>query len=238
MGKLSQKGRCIPIRVNDTDRQHKITDTPQKSVYIPLVFTTVCTHVFATRFQFYFNCSLQSCGIHWIPVPFRWIPLDSTGFRWIPPEWPDSDRNRGGTVKYCQAELKDINQYVKSSNFGLVESNGAWNISGWRWLNHHHLHQWYVFHWDERESVKHVNQGSSASGKTLKHLPLTHTHYTHTTTISVQEFGAFEIEKYHMCLKSQLFRFITGFMYLIASVVLRPHKQLDMLRVIYKSSRE
>ena len=78
-----------------------------------------------------------------------------------------------------------------------------------------------MLHGDERESVK---QGSSASGKTIKHLTLTHTHYTHTTTISVQEFGAFDIEKYHLCLKSQLFRFITGFMSLIASVVLRPYK--------------
>ena len=66
-------------------------------------------------------------------------------------------------------------------------------------------------HGDECESVKHAKQGSSASGKTLKHLTLTHTHYTHTTTILVQEFGAFDIDKYHLCLKSQLFRFITGF---------------------------
>ena len=42
---------------------------------------------------------MQSCGIHWNPVPFRWIPLDSTGFHRIPPEWLDSDRNRGGHCK-------------------------------------------------------------------------------------------------------------------------------------------
>ena len=36
--------------------------------------------------------------------------------------------------------------------------------------------------------------------KNPKHLTLTHTHYTHTTTIWVQEFGAFDIEKYHLCL--------------------------------------
>ena len=68
-----------------------------------------------------------------------------------------------------------------------------------------------MLHGDEHESVKHAKQGSSASGKTLKHLTLTHTHYTHTTIISVQEFGAFDIEKYHLCLKSQLFHFYYGF---------------------------
>ena len=85
---------------------------------------------------------------------------------------------------------------------------------------------WYTLHRDECESVKHMKQGSSASGKTLKHLTLTHTHYTHTTTI------------YHLCLKSWLFRFIMGFMYLIASVVLRPYKRLNTLGVMYKSSME
>ena len=95
-----------------------------------------------------------------------------------------------------------------------------------------------MLHRDEHESVKHAKQGSSASGKTLKHLTLTHTHYTHTTTILVQEFRAFDIEKYHLCLKAQLFHFIMGFMYLIASVVLRPYKQLDTLGVMYNSSME
>ena len=66
----------------------------------------------------------------------------------------------------------------------------------------------------------------------------THSHYTHTTTISVQVFGAFDIEKYHLRLKSQLFRFIMGFMYSIASVVLRPYKWLDTLGVMYKTSIE
>ena len=54
----------------------------------------------------------------------------------------------------------------------------------------------------------------------------------------MQEFGAFDIEKYHLCLKSQLFRFIMSFMYLIASVVLRLYKQLDTLGVMCKSSIE
>ena len=54
----------------------------------------------------------------------------------------------------------------------------------------------------------------------------------------MQEFGAFDIEKYHLCLKSQLFLFIMSFMYLITSVVLRPYKQLDTLGVMYKSSME
>ena len=123
VGKLSQKGRCIHIRVNDTDRQHEITDTPQKSVYISiLVFTTVCTHVFATRFQFYFNFSLQSCGIHWNPVPFRWISLDSTGFRQIPPEWLDSDRNRGGHCKVLAGQSTNIEALVSSLRYGLIRS--------------------------------------------------------------------------------------------------------------------
>ena len=74
--------------------------------------------------------------------------------------------------------------------------------------------------------------------KTLKQLTQTPTPYTHTTTILVQEFGAFDIEKDHLCLKSRLFHFITGFIYLIASVVLRPYKRLDMLGVMYKSSIE
>ena len=54
----------------------------------------------------------------------------------------------------------------------------------------------------------------------------------------MQELGVFDIEKYHLCLKSQLFCFIMGFMYLIASVVLRPYKWLDTLGVMYKSSME
>ena len=73
--------------------------------------------------------------------------------------------------------------------------------------------------------------------KNPKHLTLTHTLYTHPTTILVQ-IRAFDIEKYHLCLKSQLFCFITGFIYLITSVVLRPYKWLDTLGVMYKSSME
>ena len=46
MGKLSQKGRCIPIRVNDTDRQHEITDTPQKSAYIPYLCLQLFVHMY------------------------------------------------------------------------------------------------------------------------------------------------------------------------------------------------
>ena len=91
-----------------------------------------------------------------------------------------------------------------------------------------------MLHRDEHESAKHAKQGSSASGKTLKHLTLTHS-LTHATTISVQEFRAFDIEKYHLCLKSQLFHFNTGFMYLITSIVPRLYKQLDTLGVMYKS---
>jgi len=60
--------------------------------------------------------------------------------------------------------------------------------------------QWYVLHRDEHESAQNAKEGSSALGKTLKHLTLTHQHtHTHTITISVQEFGAFDIEKYHLC---------------------------------------
>ena len=81
------------------------------------MFTTVCTHVFATRFQFYFNFALQSCGIHWNPVPFRWTPLASTGFHWVPPEWPNSSRNRGGTVKYCD----ELRQMVNDGEFEADE---------------------------------------------------------------------------------------------------------------------
>ena len=54
----------------------------------------------------------------------------------------------------------------------------------------------------------------------------------------MQEFGAFDIEKYHLCLKYQLSHFITGSMYLITSVVLRLYKWLDNLGVMYKSSIE
>ena len=54
----------------------------------------------------------------------------------------------------------------------------------------------------------------------------------------MQELGAFDIEKYDLCLKSQLFCFITAFMYSIASVVLRLYKQLDTLSVMYQSSME
>ena len=43
--------------------------------------------------------------------------------------------------------------------------------------------QWYALHRDERESVQNTKQGSSASGKTLKHLTLTHYH-THTLSQS------------------------------------------------------
>ena len=48
-----------------------------------------------------------------------------------------------------------------------------------------------VWNMQNKDQVPHENP---------KHLTLTHTHYTHTTTILVQEFRAFDIEKYHLCL--------------------------------------
>ena len=59
--------------------------------------------------------------------------------------------------------------------------------------------RWYTLHGDERESAQNTKQGSSALEKNPK-TPNTHSPtHTHTITILVQEFGAFDIEKYHLC---------------------------------------
>ena len=73
-------------------------------------------------------------------------------------------------------------------------------------VHHCHCHHcvaslpwWYVLHRDECESAQNAKQGSSALGKNPK-TPNTHSlTHTHTITILVQEFGAFDIEKYHLC---------------------------------------
>ena len=57
--------------------------TTKVSIYTIFVFTTVCTHVFATRFQFYFNFCLQSHGIHWNPVPVTDVLLTIIPTSWI-----------------------------------------------------------------------------------------------------------------------------------------------------------
>ena len=54
---------------------------------------------------------VESGGIQWIPVDSGPIPPDSTGFHRIPPEWLESDRNRGGTVKYC-VQLLRLHKFV------------------------------------------------------------------------------------------------------------------------------
>ena len=53
------------------------------------------------------NC-IFSVYLFWIMVLFQWnlaesggMGPESSGFHRIPPEWLESDRNRGGTVKYC-----------------------------------------------------------------------------------------------------------------------------------------
>ena len=50
---------------------------------------------------------VESSGVQWIPVDSSPVPLDSTRFHQILLEWPDSDRNRGGTVKYWLWVLQD-----------------------------------------------------------------------------------------------------------------------------------
>ena len=79
-GKIGlKKSGASPKRVNDTGRQHEITDTPQKSVYI----SYLCLHLFVHMYLLPHSSSIS------IPV-------------WIPQEWLESDRNRGVTVKYCK----------------------------------------------------------------------------------------------------------------------------------------
>ena len=83
----------------DTDRQHEITDTPQNSVYIPYLCLQLSVHMYLLPDSSSISISVcnpvESTGIQSHSAGFHWTPLDSTGFHW------DSDRNRGGTVKYC-----------------------------------------------------------------------------------------------------------------------------------------
>ena len=98
MGKLSQKGSCIPIRVNDTDRQHEITDTPHKSVYIPYLCLQLFVHMYLLPDSSSISISVcnpvESTGIQSHSAGFHWTPLDSTRMTGFQQEW-------GGTVKYC-----------------------------------------------------------------------------------------------------------------------------------------
>ena len=125
--KLSQKGRHIPIRVNDADRQRKITDTPQKSVYIPYLCLQLFVHMYllpdSSSISIWVCNPVESTGIRSHSAGFHWTPLDSTGLHWIPPEWPDSDRNRGGTVKYCpqNPELKGCWGKFWNPKFGRAQ---------------------------------------------------------------------------------------------------------------------
>ena len=72
------------------------------------------------------SISTLVCLIILIPVEFQqnsygflWIPVDSTG---IPLEWPDSCRNRWGTVKYCRDGSRPM---IAKRDF-KVEMNEDW----------------------------------------------------------------------------------------------------------------
>ena len=90
-GKFVSIRRCIPIRVNDSDRQHEITDTPQKSVYIPYSCLQLFVHMYLLPDSSSISISVFN------PVESTGIRSHSAGFHWTP---LDSNRNRGGTVKY------------------------------------------------------------------------------------------------------------------------------------------
>ena len=79
--------KVLPLYMRSLTHHKSQWHTTKVSIYTIFVFTTVCTHVFATRVQLYFNFSLQSRGIHWNPVPFHWTPLDSTGMTGVQQEW-------------------------------------------------------------------------------------------------------------------------------------------------------
>ena len=74
---------------------------------------------------------VDSCGFHWNSTGMTGflqdstgIPLDSTG---IPLEWPDSCRNRWGTVKYWV-----LPTVAKTSNMVLGDHPSRWNgVSLW-----------------------------------------------------------------------------------------------------------
>ena len=60
----------------------------------------VYNYLYTTRFQLYFNFSLQFCGIHWNPVPFCWTPLDPTGMSrvWW---WSRSSWQMSYSIHWC-----------------------------------------------------------------------------------------------------------------------------------------
>ena len=68
----------VSPRVNDTDRQQEITDTPQKSVYIAIfVFTTVCIQPDSSSISISVWNPVESTGIWSHSTGLHWIPLDS-----------------------------------------------------------------------------------------------------------------------------------------------------------------
>ena len=93
-----------PIRVNDTDRLHVITNTLQKSVYI----LYLCLQLFVPMYLLPDSSSISISVCN--PVEFTGIQSHSTGLHWIP---LDSARitgvwqEWGGNVKYCENEEKE-----------------------------------------------------------------------------------------------------------------------------------
>ena len=72
-------------------------------------------------------------------------------------------------------------------------SNSIWTLVASVCLPHH----WDMLHRDEHESAQNAKQGSSAWGKTLKHLT-----HTHTITISVKSSGPLILKNITCVLKS------------------------------------
>ena len=71
---------------------------------------------------------LEYTDLFWIMVLWDQNPVDSsefrsysTGLHRIPLEWPDSDRNRGGTVKYCKVSSFSSSNSLKRVRYPRSE---------------------------------------------------------------------------------------------------------------------
>ena len=77
------KEGASPMRVNDTDRQHEITDAPQKWVYMPYLCLQLFVHMYllpdSSSILIPVYNLVESTGIQSHSTGLHWSPLDSAG---------------------------------------------------------------------------------------------------------------------------------------------------------------
>ena len=115
MGKLSQKGRCIPIRVNDTGNMRLLTHRKSQFIYHTCVYNCLCTCIYyqiPVLFQFH-------SAILWNPLESSPILLDSTGLHWILPDSTRMTRFRQEQGGHC----KVLNESRASKTYIYVDTH-------------------------------------------------------------------------------------------------------------------